>query len=119
MVNVLKRPARKAPQLLVVPERDRVERALRANFAGPVRLVALELERNETQQFGEVLEMVVVVMKPAPDHTVRLTVRHVMPGGEPNVRHLIGGAEVLGQRISQEFRRRYGNWDAPVLEDEF
>lgn len=117
MVNVLKRPSRRAPQLLVLPDRIRVEKALRYACGAPVNIAALELERNETQAYGEVLELVTVVMFPAPDDRKRLTLRHVMPGGEPNLRHIVSGAEAAGQSIRMRFRRYGGAWARPVLSD--
>jgi hypothetical protein len=63
MRAINRRPIHKPPQLLVLPWRDKVERALRyacGNAAG-LRVVALELERNESLVHGEVLELVVVV----------------------------------------------------------
>lgn len=116
MRNAIRRPVRKPPQLLVLPERDRIERALREACAGPLVVVALELERNESFQHGDVLEMVIVVRFPPPDDAKRLTLRHVMPGGEPGMRELIGGAEAAGQSISMRFRR-YGGWARPVVSD--
>jgi len=125
MRNVMRKPPKPAQlQLLVLPGRAKVEAALRAACRGPVDLVAVELERNETLHSGEVLELVVVVLFPRPDpgKTVRkrLTVRHVMPGGEPNVRALVAGAEALGQAISGRFRVYGGAWAPRVVSvDEF
>jgi len=118
MANALRRPARKPPQLLVLPDRPRVEAALRGACRGPLDIVALELERNESFVHGQVLEMVAVVRHPAPHESIRLTLRHVMPGGQPNMREIVGGAEVLGQTISMRFRR-YGGWARAVLSDDF
>lgn len=118
MGNVNRRPPRSAPQLLVLPERDRVERALRPALAKDADIIALELERNRTLADGEVLELVVVVRFPYPDNKKRLTVRHVMPGGRPDMRELISGAEALGQMVAMRFRRYGGKWSAPVLSDD-
>lgn len=114
MQNVLRRPPKRAPQLLVLPDRQRVESVLRHSCGAPVTIVALELERNETQAHGDVLELVTVVMFPAPDHRKRLTLRHVMPGGAPDIRQLIGGAEAAGQAIRMRFRRYGGPWNTVV-----
>lgn len=121
MVNVLRKPPRKPPQLLALPERERVERALRAASRGPLEVVALELERNESFEHGEVLEFVAVVLFPpdpaGPGKSRRLTLRHVMPGGAPNMREIIGGAEAIGQAIRIRFRSYGGVWASPVLFD--
>lgn len=117
MPNVLRKPVRKPPQLLVLPEREKVDRALKAACAGPLAVVALELERNESLQHGAVLELVVVVRFPPPDDAKRLTLRHVMPGGEPSLRELISGAEAAGQSIAMRFRRYGGGWARPVVSD--
>lgn len=118
--QALRRPVRKPPQLLVLPERDWVERALRYSCGNPsVDVIALELERNESFVHGPVLELVVVVRFPPPDAAKRLTLRHVMPGGEPDVRGLVGGAEASGQSIAMRFRRYGGAWAARVVSDDF
>lgn len=120
MANALRKPVRKPPQLLVLPERAKVERSLRYACGNPaVDIIALELERNESFVHGNVLELVVVVRFPVPDHAKRLTLRHVMPGGEPSVRELIGGAEAAGQSIGMRFRRYGGAWAARVVSDDF
>lgn len=116
MANALRRPVRKPPQLLVLPDWPRVEAALRSACRGPLDIVALELERNESFVHGHVLEMVAVVRHPAPHESKRLTLRHVMPGGQPNMREIVGGAEVLGQTIFMRFRG-YGGWARAVLSD--
>lgn len=115
MREAMRRPVRKLPQLLVLPNRDKVERALVANCVGPIDVLALELERNESVVHGEVLELVTVVRD--PDSGKRVTLRHVMPGGDPNVRELIGGAEAHGQTISMRFRRYGGKWAARVVSE--
>lgn len=117
MPSALRRPPKRAPQLLVLPDRPRVEGALRQACGAPVTVVALELERNETQQHGDVLELVTVVMFPAPDNRKRLTLRHVMPGGEPDIRQLVSGAEAAGQAIRMRFRRYGGHWNSVVSPD--
>jgi hypothetical protein len=66
---------------------------------------------------GDVLELVTVVRFPPPDHAKRLTLRHVMPGGEPDPRALIGGAEAHGQTIAMRFRRYGGGWSPAVVTD--
>lgn len=113
--SALRRPPKRAPQLLVLPERQRVENALRYACAAPVDIVTIELERSESQAYGEVLELVSVVMFPEPDQAKRLTLRHVMPGGEPDMRHILGGAEAHGQTIRMHFRKYGGAWARPVL----
>lgn len=114
-----RRPARSVPQLLVLPWRARVERAVRLGCGNPeVRIVALELERNQSLALGDVLELVVVVFFPEPHQSKRLTVRHVMPGRQANERGLTAGAEVLGQMIRMRFRGYGGKWAAPVLSDD-
>jgi len=118
MPNVLRKPLRKPPQLLVLPERDKVECALRTACSGPLAVVALELERNESFHHGAVLELVIVVRFPPPDEAKRLTLRHVMPGGEPNLRELMSGAEAAGQSIAMRFRR-YSGWARPVVSYDF
>lgn len=114
-----RRPPRpQAPQLLVLPGRDRIERALRPVLAKDADIIALELERNHTLRAGDVLELVVVVRFPWPDNKKRLTVRHVMPGWEPDMRELLSGAEALGQAVAMRFRGYGGKWGAPVLSDD-
>lgn len=117
MREAMRRPVRKPPQLLVLPERVRVEAALVSNCRGPVEVLALELERNESVVHGQVLELVTVVRD--PESRKRVTLRHVMPGGEPSLRELIGGAEAHGQTISMRFRRYGGAWAARVVSDSF
>lgn len=109
--EAIRRPPRRAPQLLVCPDRERVERALRYAAERPLNVVAIELERNDREAApeGYVLELVIVVMFPPPDHAKRLTVRHVMPGApEPDMRQIMSGAEALGQAIRMRFRQ-YGS----------
>lgn len=113
-----RRPARSAPQLLVLPGRDRVERALRSVLVPSADVIALELERNHTLAAGDVIELVIVVRFPWPDNKKRLTVRHVMPGSQPDMRELLSGAEALGQMVRMRFRGYGGNWAAPVLSDD-
>lgn len=116
----MRRPVQKAAQLLILPDRPKVECALRYACGNlDVDIIAIELERNESFVHGDVLELVVVVRFPAPDHAKRLTLRHVMPGGEPSVRELIGGAEAAGQSIGMRFRRYGGAWAARVVSDDF
>ena len=103
-------PPRSAPQLLVIPDRERVERLLRAACRGDLNLIALELERNQTLQFGEVNVLVAFVRKPGERVGPGLAIRHMMPGGEVTARMLAGAAEALAATINLNFKRYGGAW---------
>lgn len=117
MPNVNRKPPRSAPQLLVIPERDRIERVLRGACRGDLNLIALELERNQTLQYGEVNVLAAFVRKPGYTSGPGLTIRHVMPAGEVTVGMLAAAAEALAATINLNFKRYGGKWAAPVLSD--
>src|SRR6266576_2558795 len=98
-----RRPARSAPQLLSIPNRADVERAFRRT-CGPVKMIAIELERGHTQTFGDTLELFVFTREP------NLTINHVMPGRQINMGALIAAAEILGQTAALQARRRGIKW---------
>lgn len=125
MVSVreaIRRPPRRAPQLLVCPDRDRVERALRQAAGRPLDIVAIELERNDrwSAAAGFVFELVVTVRFPAPDQKQSIVARHLMPGApEPDMRQIMNGAEALGQALRIRFRQYGGAVERPVISDDF
>jgi hypothetical protein len=118
MRNANRKPPRSAPQLLVIPDRDRIERVLRGACRGDLNLIALELERNQTLQFGEVNVLVAFVRKPGMVSGPGIAVRHMMPAGDVTAGMLGSAAEALAATINLNFKRYGGKWAAPVLSDD-
>lgn len=87
------------PQLLVIPERDRIIEAFRRSCTAPVELITMELERNETLAKGDVIELYAFIR----GFTGQL--RHIMVGEDISVQKLIGGAEMLAMTASAHVRR--------------
>lgn len=89
--------------MLVIPNYDAVVAAFKRALTFDIKLVAIELERSETQRFGSVVELVAFTRNPA------LTIRHLMGTDDPVPARLIGAAEVLAQTASVAGRRKMGD----------
>lgn len=109
------RPERIRPQLLAVPNRTAVERALnRCSATGSLPIVAIELERKETLANGACIVLVVFVRNPDPQRPA-ITCSHVMRGDEPNSAAIESGARVLGLAIAKRLGVSIENDAADML----
>jgi|SRR6185436_7137753 len=104
--EAMRKPARSAPQLLSIPNREAVLAAFRRAQTYPLDLIAIELETHQSLASGSCYKLVAFVR----DHG--LNAQHIMPGGDvPDERQLLGAAEILAQALSVAARRRYGEQD--------
>lgn len=99
------RPERIRPQLLMVPNRAKVERILHGcSRTGRLPIVAIELERQAALTNGDCIVLLVFVVNPRPGATLPLTCRHVMRGTEPDAEAIERGAAQLGAEIARHLR---------------
>lgn len=112
------RPTRVRPQLLMVPNREKVERILhRCSRTGRLPIVAIELEREHSLANGDCIVLVVFVRNDSPGAALPITCRHVMRGQEPDAHAIEGGAAQLGAAIARRLRLEVGNDAADMLKE--
>lgn len=100
MRNARLKPPRAVPSLLTIPNRDRVVEILQRACTEPHTLIAVELEHRPTLRFGEVSVLTVFAKELGIDR-----IEHIMQG-DVTQQQLEGAAEILGQCLGSEIRRR-------------
>lgn len=98
----MRKPARSAPQLLSIPNREAVIAAFKRAQTYPLDLIAIELETHQSLISGDGYKLVAFVRDGA------LNAQHIMPTGEITERQLLGAAEILAQTLSVGARRKLG-----------
>lgn len=112
------RPERIRPQLLLVPNRAKVEQILhRCSRTGRLPIVAIELEREHSLANGPCIVLVVFVTNDNPNAVLPITCRHVMRGDEPDAQAIEAGARMLGPAIARRLRLEVGNDAADMLRE--